>query len=694
MKDFLKQNTIPMLLMTALFSSLIYIYAASSPATMLLLTAFGGVYTFILFLSLDLLRKLNKPPVAAVGVVVLLALSLLLGRLCIDSDSAMLYQWFFEPDKMNRVYIGNIFALIFMCGFVLGSSLYYFTRIRYRMVFVFLICMCPFSLFAKTFSDIPVIYIIIIATLFFILLIAKQNIGIADGGKNAALVLSGFIIIVIGAAAFMPKPEFAPYREQFDELITDISIGGAGENLDFNGYSNASSYSRSDDDEKIVFTIKGDNPGLIKRQCFNLYDPSSDTWAYYGESETGYNSWWKYISWEDPRSFLYDGISFEIEEKSAVIASQNGRIRALYTAENLTGFSLPDGRTSNIYRTPMDEYFLSSDNPTVTEYTMEWYELEPDADFSELMGREYKNICSGTSPGEFYLDVLDENNELYKYLLSKKVRRNCFKSDSAFKEIGELAEKIIENCTNDLEKAKAIEQYFLSDIFVYDKNFSPVDSSIEAFIFKYRRGVCSDYATAMTLLCRELGLKSRYVEGFLVQRYDIENGYYYVTAADSHAYVQVWIDGYGWTDFDPTSSRTDSGYFDNTFLIFGGIVVLIALVGWFILFVIPRLKDKILLKRVARLRGREQAVILFPKVNRFIHTMLGKHDLVYTISELKQKVSEKYGADISDLTDAYERAVYGEENIGNEDYMPTYTQLLSAVKQKEKEEKKNKTRKK
>ena len=140
--------------MTVLFSSIIYIYAASSPATVLLLTAFGGVYTFVLFLCLDFLQKLNKPPIAAAGVVGLLILSLFIGYLCIDSYPDMLYQWFFEPDKMNRIYVGNIFALIFMCGFVLGSALYYFTRIRYRSVFVFLICMCPFSLFAKTFSDI------------------------------------------------------------------------------------------------------------------------------------------------------------------------------------------------------------------------------------------------------------------------------------------------------------------------------------------------------------------------------------------------------------------------------------------------------------------------------------------------------------------------------------------------------------
>lgn len=675
-----------MLLMTVLFSALIYIYAGSSLTTLLLLTAFGGVYTFVLFLALDLLRKLNKPLISAAGVLGLLILSLFVGNLCIDTSPDMLYQWFFEPDRMNKIYIGNIFALIFMCGFVLGSALYYFTSIRYRAVFVFLICMCPFSLFAKTFSDIPVIYIILIATLFFVLMITKQNGGITEGGKSTVIVLSGFIAVVVGAAAFIPKPKFAPYREQFDEIITGISIGGKGAGLDFNNYSDASSYSSSNDDETIVFTIKGDNPKLIKRQCFNLYDLPSDTWSYYGESDTGYNRLLKYISWEDPRTFLYDGASLNVEKKYAVISSQNGRIHALYTPENLSGFILPEGRTSNIYRTPMDEYFISSDNPVITEYTVEWFDFEPDIYFSEIMSSEYNDICSDTAEWRNYLEVLKENDELYEYLLSPNVRRSCFESDEGFEQFGELARKITENCSSDLEKATAIEQYFLSDLFVYDDDFSPADSTPEAFLFKYRRGICSDYATSMVLLCRELGLKSRYVEGFLVQRYDRENGYYYVTAADSHAYVQVWINGYGWTDFDPTSANTDGGYFDSTFLIFGAAVVLTAFIGWFVILVVPKIKDRVFLKRTARSRGREQAVILFPRVSKIIHKKLGKHELVYTSSELKKNVYEKYGIDISELADDYERAVYGDENIGEKDYMPEYTRLIRQIKQSEKEE--------
>lgn len=676
------------MLITVLFSSIIYIYADSSPVTVLLLTLFSCVYSLVLFAVLDIFRRINKPLISSAGVLGLLILSVLIGAFCIDSGPQMLYQWFFEPDKLNKIYVGNVFALIFMCGFVLDSAMYYFTRIRFRIIFIFLICMCPFSLYAKTFTDIPVIYIILITTFFFILIIMKQSSEVSISERKNAIVFGGFVVTVVVAAAFFPKLKYAPYREEFDELITGISIGGEGGKNDFNSYSDSSSYSTSDDDE-VVFTISGDNPVRIKRQCFNFYNYSDGTWSYYGESETGYNKWEKYIDWEDPRQLLND-TEADVAKKIAVITTQSGKIRAIYTAENTAGFWIANGTMNNIYRTPMDEYFLSSDNPTTTQYTLVWYELEHNYDFSERVGNMSEEALSVTQIGKHYLSALSENDALYSYLFSEDVRRGCFGSDENYHKVGELAKSITNGCTNDFERARAIEKYLTSEQFIYDKDFSPVDSSVESFLFSYKRGVCSDYATAMVLLCRELGIKSRYVEGFLVQRYDREHDYFYVTAADSHAYVQVWLDGYGWTDFDPTSAHTDGGYIDYTFFVFGGIVLFAALAVGFALIAVPKIRENVQYNRIKKLRGREQLLLLFQKMNSFIHGRLRKNRLVYTISELKSLVLDKYSVDISPITDDYERAVYGGEEVGSSDYTRVYERLIHTVKHYEKEERKHK----
>lgn len=70
-------------------------------------------------------------------------------------------------------------------------------------------------------------------------------------------------------------------------------------------------------------------------------------------------------------------------------------------------------------------------------------------------------------------------------------------------------------------------------------------------------GYCVYFASAMTVMCRAVGLPARYVEGY-VARPD-ENGIAQVTGLNGHAWVEVWFSGYGWLTFDPTPSADDPG---------------------------------------------------------------------------------------------------------------------------------------
>ena len=56
----------------------------------------------------------------------------------------------------------------------------------------------------------------------------------------------------------------------------------------------------------------------------------------------------------------------------------------------------------------------------------------------------------------------------------------------------------------------------------------------------------------MTLLCRASGIPARYVEGYVVDEEDKHAGVYEVNAKKGHAFVEVYIAGYGWKIFDPT----------------------------------------------------------------------------------------------------------------------------------------------
>lgn len=84
---------------------------------------------------------------------------------------------------------------------------------------------------------------------------------------------------------------------------------------------------------------------------------------------------------------------------------------------------------------------------------------------------------------------------------------------------------------------------YASDVTAVD---SPIDVALEA-----RQGVCQDFAHIMIALVRGLGIPCRYVSGYLYTGAQY-NDRSRVDA--SHAWVEAWLPGLGWTGFDPTNN--------------------------------------------------------------------------------------------------------------------------------------------
>jgi hypothetical protein len=71
----------------------------------------------------------------------------------------------------------------------------------------------------------------------------------------------------------------------------------------------------------------------------------------------------------------------------------------------------------------------------------------------------------------------------------------------------------------------------------------------------YRTGYCEQFATAMAVMARTLGLPSRIVLGFTpgdVQAQSDGSEVIVVRERNAHAWVELWMDGQGWVRFDPT----------------------------------------------------------------------------------------------------------------------------------------------
>ena len=72
------------------------------------------------------------------------------------------------------------------------------------------------------------------------------------------------------------------------------------------------------------------------------------------------------------------------------------------------------------------------------------------------------------------------------------------------------------------------------------------------FLFEgNRRGYCTYFAGALTVLCRTQGIPARVVSGFANPEYDAEF-FGTVREANAHAWTEIWVENWGWAVVDAT----------------------------------------------------------------------------------------------------------------------------------------------
>ena len=120
--------------------------------------------------------------------------------------------------------------------------------------------------------------------------------------------------------------------------------------------------------------------------------------------------------------------------------------------------------------------------------------------------------------------------------------------------IRDLTYSITAGMDSDYTRARAIESFLRQ--YKYDKSVDLTGSEnyIEDFLFKTQRGYCVHYASSMVLMLRLCGIPAKYTLGY----YHKDNADHVVKSNEAHAWVQAYIDGIGWMDFEPTGSKKDS----------------------------------------------------------------------------------------------------------------------------------------
>lgn len=76
-----------------------------------------------------------------------------------------------------------------------------------------------------------------------------------------------------------------------------------------------------------------------------------------------------------------------------------------------------------------------------------------------------------------------------------------------------------------------------------------------AEIFENRAGVCQDYSHLALAAYRSLGMPARYVSGYFYATSTGERPTDEEIEVETHAWVEVWLPGFGWWALDPTNRQ-------------------------------------------------------------------------------------------------------------------------------------------
>jgi transglutaminase-like putative cysteine protease len=124
-------------------------------------------------------------------------------------------------------------------------------------------------------------------------------------------------------------------------------------------------------------------------------------------------------------------------------------------------------------------------------------------------------------------------------------------------ELRQIANQETKGKTTEYAKVNAL-AWWLSHAFAYSTAAPGFDSAagLLAFLTKTRLGVCVQYAYALTVLARLVGVPARLAGGFTGGSRTSPD-HYVVKTDDEHAWTEVYFSGFGWIQFDATPGGGD-----------------------------------------------------------------------------------------------------------------------------------------
>ncbi len=590
------------------------------------------------------------------------------------------FVWFLTPQEVVDFSIWYTIAIyLLMTGF-LSSAVYYFAKVRYRMVMQFLLMLIPMSLYAKEGIQMPALLVILLLSSYFLLMVYCKQLRETPEIKrirslHGSVSVTAYVLSFSILAAIIPKPTIVADREYIE---------------------NAMAYSSWSDvlmEMISMFTDTTDNSAMMSTNGRTLYYMRgseslrlrTQTYTYYDEND----AWHKDNDFDYPE-YPYSEYSFrkpqDVLQAILDAAGENAEFAAAYGLTETAGRTLPEQETQQLYiinflngtnmiptptriealgenrhtdtmasehgaLTPSQRTYNMLDAFELTYYSDTYARYEKVSEvLRQLRQDTYPQLLqdaaeilydSGDTQAAILLqETAEEQEKAMEYLAYAEALD--YESDV----VDSLAATLTKELSSDLEKALAIERYFVNENYVYDLTYQKEKGdNVDNFLTDSKIGVCYEYATAMVLLCRSAGLPARYTQGYsMSEQVDVTiNGMdlnYAVKARDAHGFPEVYISGYGWLSFEPTvagEEQLEGSNAENFYVMLWGLVLLgLSSIAVAVYLLLPTMREKYFLHKTARMQAQQAA----PEIFRHMRAQMRLADSV-TVMELAE-ASEQF----------------------------------------------------
>ncbi len=201
---------------------------------------------------------------------------------------------------------------------------------------------------------------------------------------------------------------------------------------------------------------------------------------------------------------------------------------------------------------PGDTRIYAANAPVQFDQSVESWWRAPH-DLAHLAG-ELERYTVVSSPPEPTTSDLRTGSLITQALALDSAERYLSLPANLPQRVRDLAQQVAGDAPTSYGRARAIETFLRAYPYNLDLPDPPTDRDlVDYFLFNLQEGYCDYYASAMVVMAREVGIPARLASGYAQGTYDYDLGRWVVTEKDGHSWVEVYFEGIGWVEFEPTA---------------------------------------------------------------------------------------------------------------------------------------------